>query len=107
MPYIFRIQMNFYDRFLIKNLSDVTCILHNSGHESILDHLEETDDGFILNKPLNDVSVLPTYKFALSCTLASLGNKSLASQIIPNPENFVEDGYGDNISRCLVSDFLS
>lgn len=46
MPYIFRIQMNFYDRFLKKNLSEVTCILQNSGHESILDHLEETDDGF-------------------------------------------------------------
>lgn len=81
--------------------------MQNSGHESILDHLVETDDGFILNKPLNDVSDLPTYKFALSCTLASLGNRSLASQILPNPENFVADGYGDNISRSLASDFLS
>lgn len=97
--------MSFYQGFPQKSFSEVSSILAETGHESILEHLSESGGKYSISLPANQISPLPTYKFAIACTLASLGNIQLAEIVCPNPEAFVAEDWGDNISRDLVSRF--
>lgn len=99
--------MSYFTRFPQKSFESVTKILTESGHESILSHINKCGDIYGLHKPINQISQLPTYKFAIACTIASLGNIELASELSPDAEIFVETDFGDNISKKLAASFLS
>ncbi len=98
--------MSLYRRFPAKSYEEVSRILTNSGHGGILNHIRKTERGYILHKPIEQVSPLPTYQFAIACALASLGNIELAEDIYPNGERIIEPQWGDNISRNLAYEFL-
>jgi len=99
--------MSFYNQFPIKTYEEVRKILNNNGHENILNHLLETDEGYTLLEPIERISPLPTYQFAIACTLASLGNPVLANQTYSYGDAVIEPSLGDNISRELFNDFMS
>lgn len=82
-------------------------ILVNSKRESILNFIEETDEGYYLNNSIENISPLPTYQFAVACSLASLGNPEEAERIFKAPESIIAPNSGDNISRDLFNDFMS
>jgi hypothetical protein len=99
--------MSYFSQFPQKSFESVKKILIGSGHESILEHIIKRGDSYELRKPINNISPLPTYKFAIACSLASLGNTELASEISPGAENIIEPEFGDNISKDLAVSFLS
>ena len=98
--------MNFYKDFPKKTYEEVVEILEASDHQSVLNHIVQNGDEYVLNKPIDKISPLPTYHFAIACTVASLGNPQLANTIHGSPERVVEPGWGDNISRELARKFM-
>ena len=94
--------MSLYQKFPTKSYDKVREILINTGHKSILDNISKHDGFFSLRKSINDISPLPTYQFAIACTLASLGNPDLDERTYPSGAKITEAEWGDNISRDLV-----
>lgn len=90
-----------------KSLYQVSQILVDYKYESILSFLEETDEGYYLNNSIGNISPIPTYQFAVACTIASLGNPEEAEMIFENPEEAIAVTSGENVSRDLFKVFMS
>lgn len=88
-----------------KPYAEVADLLSAHGYESVLKHIELTDGRYRLNAPIQEITPLPTYKFALACTLAALGNLEQAEEVVSEPERFTEPDWGDSISRNLALAF--
>jgi len=62
--------MSLYQNIPTKSYEEVRQILINSGHESILEKISKSGSCYSLRKSINEISPLPTYQFAVACTLA-------------------------------------
>ncbi len=93
--------MSIYNEFSIKNINVVSAILTELEHDSIMHWIEELDGNYVLKTKIDKISVLPTYRFAIACTLAALGNPIEAFSVCNTPELFIHEEWGDNISRIL------
>jgi hypothetical protein len=70
----------------------VRAIVSECGYASVFDHIREKDGTYTLNGPLNDITHLPSYKYALMVTLMALGNSQEASDTFQ--ASWLHIGYG-------------
>jgi len=66
-------------RCTMLSYQQVRDIVSECGYASVLDHICEKDGIYALNAPLDDITRLPSYKYALMVTLMALGNSQEAS----------------------------
>ncbi|PTB99798.1 hypothetical protein C9993_01425 [Marinobacter sp. Z-F4-2] len=97
--------MNLYADVKRRTYEEVAELLSKNGHESVLEHIEDDGGRYRLKAPVQKISPLPTYRFALACTLVALGNFEQAESIVSQPHRFIEPGWGDEISRDLARAF--
>lgn len=98
--------MSFFEEFPIKGYDEVCNILEETGYHQVIEEIIQIESGYFTRRLAHQLGPLPTYKFAIACALASLGNYRLAEYICSLPENFMEPGWGDNISRDLANRFM-
>lgn len=94
----------FYESFSVKSIEQVTEILERHGHENILERIELTGTAYTVRNDAWSPDMLPTYRLALACSVASLGNAEQAHSIYANPELALSGIEGDKISQDLAND---
>lgn len=99
--------MNIYNQLPTQSFDYVAKTLTETGHESILPHISKNNNKYVINKSIHEISPLPTYKFAVACALASLGNIPLANEIENSPNRFIEPKLGDRVSTELFNKLIS
>jgi hypothetical protein len=97
--------VNLYSDIKRKTYEEVSELLSESEHYRVLKYIEHDGGRYRLKAPIQQIPPLPTFRFALACTLAALGNIEQAESIVSEPHRFVEPGWGDQISTDLAQAF--
>ena len=94
--------VSYFSDFRVKSWDEVVSILEENDHNKVADHIQPCGQSYGIRGSIDHISPLPTFRFAVACALAALGNHVVADELISQPEAFVSLPEGDVISAHLA-----
>jgi len=90
--------------FSVRNLEleQLIPLLAEAGYESIESQIVLVNGSYELKAPLEEISKLPSYHFALAVSLFAIGRKDLASEICPDLWRFIGPSGQTDVSYLLA-----
>lgn len=71
------------------SLNDVQTLFATVGYDSVISHIRQMGNGYELTKPVEEISPLPSYQYAVAVALMALGNTKRAKEICPDLWKFL------------------